>query len=341
MYTGMLKWIMLLSTWNKHTLQHCKSPLYQYKIQITKRECWLYSLQALVTWAAVTSLKPGQAWVPWMDCLGTEEGGKDMSINEPFPMDLTCLFPSALAHNLQIQAGPPAVKLHLLHPKDVEPLGWKSFEKPPGFHVSRWRVSHLQLPSLGSPHLWWKHPPQSGVAGTGMCPGDRGKERRRNGTQALGVSSGTAAAAKSLQSCPTLCNPIDGSPPGSPVPGILQTRTLECHFLLQCMKVKSESEVTQSCLTLSDPMDCSPPGSSVRGLFQARVLEWAAIASPSSGTCHSNWQSRNRTFPKALVPPVTRVGAQRHAAALWPFPITITETFAHGHLIGTRPAGYK
>ena len=51
-----------------------------------------------------------------------------------------------------------------------------------------------------------------------------------------------------------------------------------CHFLLQCVKVKSESEVTQSCLTLSDPMDCSPPGSSVHGIFQARVLEWGAIA---------------------------------------------------------------
>jgi len=50
-----------------------------------------------------------------------------------------------------------------------------------------------------------------------------------------------------------------------------------CHFLLQCMKVKSESEVTQSCLTLSNPMDCSPPGSSVHGIFQARVLEWGAI----------------------------------------------------------------
>jgi len=47
-----------------------------------------------------------------------------------------------------------------------------------------------------------------------------------------------------------------------------------CHFLLQGMKVKSESEVTQLCLTLSDPMDCSPPGSSVHGIFQARVLEW-------------------------------------------------------------------
>ena len=50
------------------------------------------------------------------------------------------------------------------------------------------------------------------------------------------------------------------------------------HFLLQCMKVKSESEVAQSCLTLSDPMDCSPPGSSVHRIFQARVLEWVAIA---------------------------------------------------------------
>ena len=50
------------------------------------------------------------------------------------------------------------------------------------------------------------------------------------------------------------------------------------HFLLQCMKVKSESEVAQSCLTLSDPMDCRPPGSSVHGIFQARVLEWVAIA---------------------------------------------------------------
>ena len=51
-----------------------------------------------------------------------------------------------------------------------------------------------------------------------------------------------------------------------------------CHFLLQCMKVKSESEVTQLCLTLSDLMDCSLPGSSVYGIFQARVLEWGAIA---------------------------------------------------------------
>ena len=51
-----------------------------------------------------------------------------------------------------------------------------------------------------------------------------------------------------------------------------------CHFLLQCRKVKSESEVTQSCPTLHNPMDCSPPGSSIHGIFQARVLEWVAIA---------------------------------------------------------------
>ena len=66
-----------------------------------------------------------------------------------------------------------------------------------------------------------------------------------------------------------------------PVPGILQTRTLEwvaISFSNECMKVKSESEVIQSCPTLSDPMDCSLPGSSVHGIFQARVLEWGAIA---------------------------------------------------------------
>ena len=51
-----------------------------------------------------------------------------------------------------------------------------------------------------------------------------------------------------------------------------------CHFLLQCMKVKSKSEVTQSCPTLPDPMDCSLPGFPVHGIFQARVLEQGAIA---------------------------------------------------------------
>ena len=63
-----------------------------------------------------------------------------------------------------------------------------------------------------------------------------------------------------------------------------------CHFLLQCMKVKSGSEVAQSCPTLSDPMDCSPPGSSVHGIFQARTLEWGAIAFPIT-----SWQIDGET----------------------------------------------
>ena len=115
-----------------------------------------------------------------------------------------------------------------------------------------------------------------------------------------------------MKSYPTLCNPMDYSVPGFPVlhyllllllllsgfscvrlcvtqrqqptrlprpwdsPG--KNTGVGCHFLLQCMKVKSESEVAQSCLTLSNPMDCSLPGYSVHGIFQARVLEWGAIA---------------------------------------------------------------
>ena len=108
--------------------------------------------------------------------------------------------------------------------------------------------------------------------------------------------------AKSLQSCLTLCDPIDGSPPGSPVPGILQARTLEwvCHFLLQCMKVKSESEVAQSCLTLSDPLDCSLPGSSVHGIFQARVLEWGAIAFSDLGVRTSIWGGHSQPTAKPI-----------------------------------------
>ena len=74
----------------------------------------------------------------------------------------------------------------------------------------------------------------------------------------------SAAAAKSLQSCPW--------------DSLGENTGVGCHFLLQCMKVKSESEVAQSCPTLSDPMDCSLPGSSIHGIFQAKVLEWGAIA---------------------------------------------------------------
>ena len=93
-------------------------------------------------------------------------------------------------------------------------------------------------------------------------------------------AAAAAAAAKSLQSCPTLVRTHRQQPTRLPClwdsPG--KNTGVGCHFLLQCMKVKSESEVTQLCPTLSDPMDCSLPGSSIRGIFQARVLEWGAIA---------------------------------------------------------------
>ena len=97
--------------------------------------------------------------------------------------------------------------------------------------------------------------------------------------------------AKSLQSCPTLCNPIDGSPPGSPGPRNSPGKNtgVDCHFLLQCMEVKSGSEVGQSCPTLSDPMDCSLPDSSLHGIFQTRVLEWGAIAFSSRLPRFNSW----------------------------------------------------
>ena len=89
-----------------------------------------------------------------------------------------------------------------------------------------------------------------------------------------------AAAAKSRQSCPTLWDPIDGSSPGSrPWDSPGKNTEVGCHFLLQCMKMKSESEVTQSCPTLPDPIDCSLPGSSVHGI--PRQEYWSGLPLPS------------------------------------------------------------
>ena len=89
-----------------------------------------------------------------------------------------------------------------------------------------------------------------------------------------------AAAAKALQSLSDSVRPHRRQPTRLPRPWDSPGKNtgVGCHFLLQCMKVKSESEVAQSCLTLSDPMDCSLPGSSIHGIFQATVLEWGAIA---------------------------------------------------------------
>ena len=133
------------------------------------------------------------------------------------------------------------------------------------------------------------------------------------------------ATAKSLQSCPTLCDPIDGGPPGSPIPGILQARTLEWVAISFSnawkwkVKVKSLSHVWLLATpwtaayqappsmgfsrqeywsgvllpspTLCDPMDCSPLGSSVHGILQARIREWVAM--PSS---RGSSQPRDQTW---------------------------------------------
>ena len=113
----------------------------------------------------------------------------------------------------------------------------------------------------------------------------------------------SAAAAKSLQSCPALCDPIDWTMQPTRLhrlwdsPG--KNTGVGCHFLLQCRKVKSESEGAQSCLTLSDPMDCSAPGSSIHEIFQAGVLEWSA--NPSFYPTPNNNQTKPKLFSTSEV----------------------------------------
>ena len=92
-------------------------------------------------------------------------------------------------------------------------------------------------------------------------------------------ANAAAAAANSIQSCPLCATPETAAHQAPPSLGLSRKEHWRgLHFLLQCMKVKSESEVAQLCPTPSDPMDCSLPGSSIHGIFQARVLEWGAIA---------------------------------------------------------------
>ena len=102
-----------------------------------------------------------------------------------------------------------------------------------------------------------------------------------------------------------------------------------CHFLFQCMKVKSESEVAQSCLTLSDPMDCSPPGSSIHGIFEARVLEWGAIAFSECLLAANNKSVLLYSFGLVVsfgLTPPRRISFQQHFLAIslnschFPFP---------------------
>ena len=105
-------------------------------------------------------------------------------------------------------------------------------------------------------------------------------------------TAAAAAAAKSLQSCPTLCDPIDGSPPGSPVPGFSrQEHWSELPFPSPMNESEKGKWSRSVCPTVSDPMDCNLPGSSVHGIFQARVLGWGAIAfsEANSGVWQTNW----------------------------------------------------
>ena len=112
-----------------------------------------------------------------------------------------------------------------------------------------------------------------------------------------------------------------------------------CHFLLQCMKVKSESEVTQSCPTPSDPMDCSPPGSSIHGIFQARVLEWGAIA-------FYMWkQIKSQTMTRTQSKPVTQVvtrdpGRGPRGPARVASSFTGDELLANGEVSALRSANF-
>ena len=101
---------------------------------------------------------------------------------------------------------------------------------------------------------------------------------RTNGWPVSAMFAAAAAPAKSFQVMSDSMRPHRWQPTRlhRPCDSPGKNTGVGCHFFLQCMKVKSESEVARWCLTLSDPMDCSPPGSSIHGIFHARVLEWGA-----------------------------------------------------------------
>ena len=113
------------------------------------------------------------------------------------------------------------------------------------------------------------------------------------------MQNAAAAAAKLLQSCLILCDSIDRSPPGSPVPGILQARTLEWVAMSFSNAWKWKVKVKSlSCVWLfSDPMDCSPPGPFVHGISQASILEWVVI-SFSNNIFYKLFIHRQSSFPK-------------------------------------------
>ena len=142
----------------------------------------------------------------------------------------------------------------------------------------------------GSLTMWF--PSKNAVVGCQLSPGDLPNPGIEPQSPALAggfftteppgkpwVLFAAAAAAKSIQSCPTV-RPHRRQPTRLLCPWDSPGKNtgVGCHFLRQCMKVKSESEVAQLCPTLCDPMDCSLSSSSIHEIFQARVLEWGAIA---------------------------------------------------------------
>ena len=138
------------------------------------------------------------------------------------------------------------------------------------------------------------------------------------------------SAAKSLQLCPTV-QPHRRQPTRLPCPWDSPGKNtgVGCHFLLQCIKVKSESEVTQSCPTLSNPMDCSLPGSSIHGIFQARVLEWGAISAaggtePYPGPSTELRDTRRKEKGSFDCPPLCAVIVNKIPCKFWQWTYPVT-----------------
>ena len=128
-----------------------------------------------------------------------------------------------------------------------------------------------------------------------------------------------------------LCRPWDS-------PG--KNTGVGCHFLLQCMKVKSESEVAQSCPTLRDSMDCSLPGSSAHGILQARVLEWVAIAFSTGGLSGKEFACQCRRCKRLRFNPWVWKIPWRRAWLLTPVFVP-GESHGQRSLVGYRPWGCK
>ena len=111
-----------------------------------------------------------------------------------------------------------------------------------------------------------------------------------------------------------------------------------CHFLLQCMKVKSQSEVAQSCPTLSDPMDCSLPGSSVHGIFQARIPEWVAISFSRRSSRPRDWTRVSHIIGRRFTIWATREAHEHWSEEPIPSPgdlpdLGIGQGLLHGRMI--------